>query len=318
MHGELTRRDFVTAAAAGLVLGGATMGAERPEPDLERHPWIDAHSHIWPPEVDKYPLVKGLTKQDLKPASFTDDELLAVAHAEKVGRVVLIQHSIYHLFDNSYLVDATKKRPKTFRIVGMVDDRGADPGKAMRELLPKGVTGFRITPFIRPEGERKNWLDNSGMKQMWKTGAATGQAMCCLIGAGDLPGVSAMCAEFPETPVVIDHFARIGYDGEIREAEIDQLCALAKHRRTAVKVSAYYALGKKQPPHLELGPMIRRLLEAFGPERLMWASDSPYQLEGGNNYAASIGLIRDRLDFLSAGDKEWLLRKTAERVFQFS
>ena len=30
---------------------------------------------------------------------------------------------------------------------------------------------------------------------------------------------------------------------------------------------------------------------------------------------AQQGLIRDRLDFLSAADKEWLLRKTAERVF---
>jgi hypothetical protein len=30
---------------------------------------------------------------------------------------------------------------------------------------------------------------------------------------------------------------------------------------------------------------------------------------------ASIALIRDRMGGLSAGDKEWLLGKTAERVF---
>ena len=60
--------------------------------------------------------------------------------------------------------------------------------------------------------------------------------------------------------------------------------------------------------------MIRRLLEAFGPKRLMWASDSPYQLQGANTYKASIGLVRDRLD-LSKADREWLLAKTAEAVF---
>jgi hypothetical protein len=47
----------------------------------------------------------------------------------------------------------------------------------------------------------------------------------------------------------------------------------------------------------------------------MWASDSPYQLGEPNTYAASIGLVRDRLEGLSAGDREWLLRKTADKVY---
>ncbi|HIG81270.1 MAG TPA: amidohydrolase, partial [Verrucomicrobiales bacterium] len=62
-------------------------------------------------------------------------------------------------------------------------------------------------------------------------------------------------------------------------------------------------------------PKIKRLFEAFGPRRLMWASDCPYQLGGENTYAASIALVRDRLDFVTAEDKEWLLRRTAEKVF---
>jgi hypothetical protein len=35
-----------------------------------------------------------------------------------------------------------------------------------------------------------------------------------------------MCAKFPETPVVIDHLARIRADGEIRPADVRALCAL--------------------------------------------------------------------------------------------
>ena len=82
-----------------------------------------------------------------------------------------------------------------------------------------------------------------------------------------------------------------------------------------MKISAFYALGKKKPPHDELAPMVRRLLDAFGPKRLMWASDSPYQLQGENTYKASIAFVRDRLDFLSKTDREWLLAKTAEAVY---
>jgi hypothetical protein len=49
----------------------------------------------------------------------------------------------------------------------------------------------------------------------------------------------------------------------------------------------------------------------------MWASDSPYQLEGENTYRASISLVRDNLDFLTKTDREWLLRNTAEKVYFF-
>jgi predicted TIM-barrel fold metal-dependent hydrolase len=80
-------------------------------------------------------------------------------------------------------------------------------------------------------------------------------------------------------------------------------------------VSAFYALGRKKAPYLDLAPLVRRVLDAFGPQRLMWASDSPFQVMGGHNYRDSIDLIRRRLEFLSPGERDWLLRKTAEQVF---
>lgn len=310
--GPLTRRDALKAGA--MAIGSAVLTSSAHA--LEATPWIDAHSHIWPAETDKFPLVAGQTSKDLNPPSFTDDELMALGRPEGVGRVVLIQHSVYHLFDNSYLIDAVRRHPKQFRIVGMVDDHQAEPGVAMKKLLPQGVTGFRITPFIRKD-HPEQWLDNAGMREMWKTGAETGQAMCCLINPEQLPGVDAMCERYPDTPVVIDHFARIGVDGQMRDEQIALLTRLARHKKANVKISAFYALGQKKPPHLELIPMIRRLYDTFGPQRLMWASDSPYQIQGANNYKASISLVRDKLDFVSAEDRQWLLAKTAERVFFF-
>lgn len=311
----MTRRDMLIAATTTAVMAGIseqTMSASDTFPN-----WIDAHSHIWPAETDRFPLAKGQTKKDLNPPSFTDDELMAIAKPEGVGRAVLIQHSIYHLFDNSYLIDAVERHPKMFRIVGMIDDQSQQPSQQMKKLLPSGVTGFRITPFIRKE-HQETWLDNPGMTEMWKTGAETRQAMCCLINPSDLPRVQKMCEQHPDSPVVIDHFARIGTDGQFREPDLKALCDLASFKHTAVKVSAFYALGNKKPPHLELIPVIRRLYDAFGPERLMWASDCPYQIQGVNNYKESISLVRDHLGFLQPGDREWLLRKTAEKFFFFT
>jgi predicted TIM-barrel fold metal-dependent hydrolase len=61
--------------------------------------------------------------------------------------------------------------------------------------------------------------------------------------------------------------------------------------------------------------MIRRLVEAYTPRRLMWATDCPYQVQNGHTYRDSIELVRSRLEFLSDEDRQWLLGKTAERVF---
>ena len=47
----------------------------------------------------------------------------------------------------------------------------------------------------------------------------------------------------------------------------------------------------------------------------MWGSDCPYQLTPPNNYADSVALVRDRIDFVTAEERDWLLRGTAESVF---
>src|SRR5262245_2614913 len=319
----VSRREWLRATAvvvaggalakrtAGQASSGTQAGGSNQPLDRNKLPYIDAHSHVWSPDVRSWPLVNGQTQADLKPRSFTPEELLALATPESVGRVVLIQHSGYHLWDNSYLIDCAARIHGRFSIVGMIDDRADRPGEKLKELLPKGVRGLRITPRIHGE----NWLEGPGMEALWKTGAETGQAMCCLIDVAQLARVSQMCRRHPQTPVVIDHFARVGVDGMIRDADVAALCDLAKHRRVGVKLSAYYALGKKEPPYDDLIPMIRRALDAFGVERCMWASDAPYQVQAPHTDAASIGLIRDRIGGLSAGDKEWLLGKTAERVF---
>jgi predicted TIM-barrel fold metal-dependent hydrolase len=81
-----------------------------------------------------------------------------------------------------------------------------------------------------------------------------------------------------------------------------------------VKVGAFYALGKKQPPYTDLGPLIQKVVKAFGARRCMWESDCPFQVDE-QKYQDSIDLIRKKLDFLTDTDRDWLLTKTAEGFF---
>ena len=314
----ISRRQAILRSAGVTVLGGTLLNnvaaqadEEKDAVDTKRWPLIDAHSHIWTRDIKSFPLAKTATLDDLAPASFTTEELLATCRPHGVGRVVLIAHHTFYGFDNSYMIDAAQRYPGVFRVVGMVDETRDDVGAQMRKLAAQHVSGFRIISFIRKD----KWLTSDGMHTMWRTAAKTGQSICCLMEPAHLGALNQMCAKYPDTSVVIDHFARIGIDGEIREADVAKLCGLAKNKNVTVKLSAYYALGKKKPPYDYLTPMIRRLLDAYGPERLMWASDAPYQMQADNSYGASIKFLRDELSFLSDGDRAHLLEKTAKRVF---
>jgi predicted TIM-barrel fold metal-dependent hydrolase len=274
-------------------------------------PYIDAHSHIWTPDVGHYPLAKGFTAADMQPKSFTAEELLATCRPSGVGRVNLIQMSFYE-FDNRYMLDMIKLYPDRFVGTAIVDPLGPDPGGAMRDLLPKGVRAFRIQPEYGRQ-PLSRWLEPAGYQAMFATAAKTGQALSCLIDPGGYSEVDRMCKQHPDTKVIIDHLGRIGTDGSIRDVDVQALCALAGNPEVYVKLGAFYALGKKTPPYLDLGPLIRSVVKSFGANRCMWESDCPFQVVS-QRYDDSIALIRDRLEFLSKDDREWLLFRTAERT----
>ncbi len=273
--------------------------------------FIDAHVHVWTPDTKRYPLTAGYRREQMQPRSFEPSELLRHATPCGVGRIVLIQMSFYG-FDNRYMLDTMAKHPGVFSGVAVIDDGADDPAAAMRRLKAKGVRGFRIYPRNMPVDR---WLDGQGMQAMWQCGAEENLAMCHLVNPGELPAIDRMCERHPETPVVIDHFARIGIDGQIHEADVKNLLRLARHQHTHVKLSAFYALGKKKPPYTDMIPLIRRLVDAFGPQRLMWATDCPFQVAGDQTYAQSLAVIRDHFDSVSDADRDWMLRKTAEKVF---
>ena len=274
---------------------------------------IDAHSHIWTPDTQNYPLAAGFRRFNMNPPSFTLDELQKQMKPVGVNRVVLIQMSFYG-YDNSYMLEAIRKHPGMFSGVAVIDQTGRRLDLQMMKMKKLGCRGFRIYSKNRTKDD---WLSSPSMHRMFTTGAQEQLAMCCLMDADELPALDRMCRDFPDTPVVIDHLSRIGASasGKIEPADVKLLCDMARHKNVSVKVSAFYALGNKKSPYHDLAPMIKQVYDAFGPQRLMWASDSPFQVVDGHTYKASINLIKSGLDFLSNEDKDWLLRKTAERVF---
>src|SRR3954447_16590973 len=236
--------------------------------------FIDAHVHVWTADTAHYPLAPGFRKEDVKPPSFTPQELFKHTRPAGVTRVNLIQVSHYG-FDNSYLLDMLKLYEGVFAGTAVIDPLGKSPGRLMGDLAKRGVRAFRIHPKLSKEPVGR-WLRPAGYGEMFAAGARNNQALSCLIGPDGLPELDRMCSAHGDTPVIIDHLARIGADGAVRDEDVDALCALAKHKKVLLKVGAFYALGKKRPPYDDLAPLVRKAVGAFGPERCMWESDCPF------------------------------------------
>lgn len=227
-----------------------------------------------------------------------------------MSRAVLVQMT-YYQYDNSYMLDIIRKYPSVFRGIAVADWTGRHVDREMQELAGLGVRGFRVYA----EGElAATCLKADVLEKMFRCGAQQGLVICLLITPDSLPAVTNLCKRYPDTPVVIDHLGQVGFAGRILEEDTRGLCALAKYPLVKVKVSAFYALGAKRPPYEDLAPLFRRVYDAFGPQRLMWGSDCPFQLANGT-YEDSIALVRDHVGFLSEDDKEWILCRTAESTF---
>jgi predicted TIM-barrel fold metal-dependent hydrolase len=285
--------------------------------------FIDAHVHVWPDDIAHYPLGPGWKKEDMRPARFTPEDLFKHMKPAGVDRAVLIQMSYFYPkdlsskivygFDNRYMLDMIALHEGVFVGTAVIDPFADKPDVVMTELAKKRVRAFRIHPSLSKLPPTR-WLEPAGYAGMFAAGAKNNLAMSCLINPDALPELDRMCRKYPDAPVIIDHLCRIGANGTIADKEVEALCAMAMHKKVMVKIGAFYALGNKRPPYTDLAPLIQKVVKAFGVRRCMWESDCPFQVVD-HKYQDSLDLVRKRLDFLTAEDKDWLLRRTAEEFF---
>ena len=238
-------------------------------------------------------------------------------------RINLVQMTWYGL-DHRYIIDLIESAPDTFvgtGIVSAVSDVSLPrPDRAMRDLAKCGIYAFRVRGGgAQPQwGQSDRWLEQEGYERMFAAGAEDNLALSFLMGPREIPELDRMCERFPETPVIVDHFAGVRVrDGQIDAGEMAALCGLARHPRVMVKLGPLHGVGDRRAPFLDTRELIRPVIEAFGAERCMWESDSggPLGMEDPQqDFPATIDVIAEA-DFLSAEQKQLILSGTATRFF---
>jgi L-fuconolactonase len=141
-----------------------------------------------------------------------------------------------------------------------------------------------------------------------------------------------VAAAHPGFTLIVDHLGVSSPPWMTRNpdpwTELPAVLALAQFPNVGVKVSGATALSRTPYPHPDLWPHLHKLMNAFGPERLMWGSDfTRLRCVRGTNRRGSredwVGLYSDCVSFLrdtteiSQTDKEMLFAGTIRRLLRW-
>jgi predicted TIM-barrel fold metal-dependent hydrolase len=303
---EPSRRCFLQASAATLLAAGPIeqAAAEQTPPRI-----IDPHVHIWKNDP-KYPWpkeVKNPPKEDALP-----ETLLQLMKANGVEKTVLV-HVIHYRWDCRYTGDTLKAHRDKFMGVCRVDpeaDSAADD--LSRWVRDYGYHGVRLSPAAGAGGE---WInDKARMDRILGRAAELKVPLLVLCGTGRLPDVARVIERHRDSlDVCIDHMADCPID---KPEELQKLLALAKFPRVFVKISHLWSLSKEKYPYKDTHEQVKRVLGAFGPQRLMWGTDWP-GIENYCGYAKALALYRDEIGFFTPEERRWILGGTALRLWPF-
>ncbi len=214
---------------------------------------------------------------------------------------------------------AAQLHPDRFSYLLRVDV--ADPGFAavIRQLrAAPGGRALRIDPGM--SAERRAMFASGGYDHILAAAAENGLPVFAF--APDDPAAFARAAKaFPGLKLIVDHcgvfsnsmrtsFANLPpLDEPAHMALFDEVLALSEYPNVALKWGHSSGMFDKPVwPGEELWPILRKAIDAFGAERVMWASDFSVNQRGESWADLLYGVLGDT--DLTQGEREWVLGKS--------
>lgn len=226
---------------------------------------LDGHAHLWGDDIAAADWLAGNDSRALR-RPFGIDELAAVAPAGT--RFVCVAAESTRA-ETERLVALAAVNPAIAAVVGWVDP------VAPTEV--EGLAGVRL-PLI---DKGPHWLADPRVVAGIRELAGRGLVIELLVTADHLRVVGALCDTIPEATFVLDHLGAPGPGAWRTDAT-----ALAIAPNIVTKLSGA-ALDAEVAP----------VLEAFGPDRVLFGSDWPVSTLG-RSYAATVERAREIVDAL--------------------
>jgi predicted TIM-barrel fold metal-dependent hydrolase len=254
---ELLRRGVSVSAAASQPSTRVSFAVPRGA--------CDCHTHVFG-NLQQFPFVAGRVYTP-EPASV--DEMRALHRALHIGRVVIVQPSVYGT-NNACTLDGIRRLGAGARGVAVIDD--TSPDAALDELHRGGIRGVRLNlataGVTDPDvGRRRfNTMGDRIKGRPWHIQMNTELAM-----------IDALHSDFAAstTPVVFDHFGGAQAARGMRQPGFEALVDLVKSGKAYVKISAPYRSSASSPDYGDMAPLAAALIAA-NTQRILWGTDWPH------------------------------------------
>ncbi|MCY4639837.1 MAG: amidohydrolase family protein [Chloroflexi bacterium] len=268
----------------------------------------DSQIHLWEANRRDRPWT-AISEPNL-PEPYGPERFLSVLDRAGVDRAVIVPPGFMGT-NNEYGLECAARHPTRLAVMGLINPAAPDaPEQVAGWLSQPGMIGIRTHVHARL---RAFWGSDEAADPFWAA-CERHDVPVAVFSTGAKDYVERVVRRHPGLRLIIDHMglpvaeALAGARGDGVESldhpEIRQMLALARYPRVAVKVSTKPPFDRS-PTGIEL---VRRVVEAYGPERLFWGTDYTQALRiGYERYEEQVDVIRVAADFLGDDDRKWIL-----------
>lgn len=270
---------------------------------------IDSHQHFWyyKPERDTWITDDmSVLKQDYLPAN--------------------LRRNLHdHGFDGSVTVQADQSEDETAFLLELADAnsfiRGIVGWTDLRSpALQERLAYFKSFPKVKGfrhvvQSEKMGFLNDVSFRNGVKMLAEFGFTYDLLIYHHQLEEALDFVRALPDVKIVIDHIAKPNIkDREKTHWEL-QMAAMGTFSNVFCKLSGMVTEASWQGwKKKDFFPYLDEVMEAFGPQRLMYGSDWPVCLVAGN-YDAQLDIVESYISALSISEQKAIMGENAVKFY---
>ncbi len=272
---------------------------------------IDAHQHFW--RVGRNGFAWPTPDLAAIHRDFGPADLAAAGAPLGLTGSVLVQSQPDDR-DTDWLLDLAAAEPLVLAVVGWADLKAPDAPARIAALArhPK-LRGLR--PMLQNLDDDA-WIASPDLNPALDAMVAHGLSLDALVLTRHLPSLLDLARRRPDLAIVIDHGAKPPIaTGDGAEAWAAGINALAALPHVFCKLSGLLTEASPEQPTEALAPYVRRLVAAFGSERLMWGSDWPV-LDLAGDYGGWLMLAKTLSGLTDPADLAALFGGTCRRFYR--
>ncbi len=299
----LLKHTGMLTAALPALNGCASAG------DSDMSGIVDCHFHLWAADKTRFPY------SDNPPYApdyaSTAEQWNCERVSAGISKGIFVLGAPYGMYQ-SFLIHSLTFAPESLRGVCIINPNLPESSRVLEETVNgKNIVGVRL---------QTSWLwgvewGSPHLDTFWKKVGDLDIVLQMHLEPEHTYEFDKMVGKFPGTRVVIDHLGRPTYGDAV---DYSNLLNVSRFPNVYMKLSAFQDESNENPPHDSIRPLIRHIVEKFGPERCVWGSNLYRGGMGSEAYRGLFEKARNLVNFLTAGEQRMIFVDNPYRLYKLT